>query len=563
MARYRVVAAIDFGTHGTGFAWAFSTERDSDPRRRTIHFFDEWEDQPTSYIKNLSALLFDSGGAVIEWGYQAQRHYITESRSDLGLQFFHRFKMSLLPEARPVDPGVAVIPQGQSPGALITSYLTCFFDFARDHIISGSGVTDDEILWCITVPAIWRDRERQIMRECAVGAGLPNSADRLLIAVEPEVAALFCHYDSGLPGVGSPGDRFMVVDAGGGTVDITAYEVTDKGLTEIGYTSGGSNGSSYVNQDFVEQVVAGRVGTDALDRILSDDPGAFVALHDEWERVKRNFASTRGRPLVIPLAHRLYRLLTVDERKRLAGMQDGVEDEIVLAPAEAARLFDRTIDPILALVDDQLKRIGRRSVDRILLVGGFAQSRYLQARLRDHLGDRVPLLVPSKPAWAVLIGAVHFALEPSKIIGRRARFTYGVEIHQPFEEGDRFDYQIIRWDGVPMCSRRFDIFVSAGEVVEPGYEVSRTYTPIKHKQDSMTLPLFTSTSKSPRYVTDSASTTHVGEILVEMQSTLALHPSEREIEVTMVFGGTEIDVRAKDLRTGSEWRATIDFAREE
>ena len=45
------IVAIDFGTHGTGFAFSLD-------RGRTMRLHHEWPDQPIAYPKTLTALLY-------------------------------------------------------------------------------------------------------------------------------------------------------------------------------------------------------------------------------------------------------------------------------------------------------------------------------------------------------------------------------------------------------------------------------------------------------------------------------------------------------------------------
>ncbi len=72
-AKARVVAAIDFGTHGTGFAWASINHDNDDPARRRISFFDQWEHQPIAAAKNRSAVLLDrADGSLTAWGVSAR-----------------------------------------------------------------------------------------------------------------------------------------------------------------------------------------------------------------------------------------------------------------------------------------------------------------------------------------------------------------------------------------------------------------------------------------------------------------------------------------------------------
>ena len=68
---FRVAAAIDFGTHGTGFAWAAVSQDNSEPHNRRISLFEDWPDQSIASPKNRSAVLLDSGGQFLAWGDQA------------------------------------------------------------------------------------------------------------------------------------------------------------------------------------------------------------------------------------------------------------------------------------------------------------------------------------------------------------------------------------------------------------------------------------------------------------------------------------------------------------
>ena len=53
---YPVVAAIDFGTHGTGYAWAEVRENLNETLKRLV-YHEEWPGMGTRYPKDLSAVL--------------------------------------------------------------------------------------------------------------------------------------------------------------------------------------------------------------------------------------------------------------------------------------------------------------------------------------------------------------------------------------------------------------------------------------------------------------------------------------------------------------------------
>src|ERR1700721_1475451 len=74
---------------------------------------------------------------------------------------------------------------------LISSYLGEVRKVALAEI-AAMGYSESELRWCITVPAIWDDQDKQAMRQAAYDAGFPEGEDRLLLSIEPEAAALYC-----------------------------------------------------------------------------------------------------------------------------------------------------------------------------------------------------------------------------------------------------------------------------------------------------------------------------------------------------------------------------------
>ena len=459
MKKHRVVAAIDFGTHATGFAWAVVDARNNDARRREIYFHTQWPAQPIAQAKNLTALLLDANGDVIEWGYAARRRWSGSGAASLqqGTQYISSFKMKLAKDdALPVPS--SAMGGGIDARQLISHYLKRIYDLAIKKIV-GSGYVEEDIRWCLTVPAIWTDYQKQLMREAAVTAGFPGDDDRLIFALEPEAAAHYARL-AGVRTVGmsgkranlmSPGSRFMIADCGGGTVDITAYRTdnNNSGLIEIGNDCGGGFGSEFVNRSFVENILQSRLGSfDTLELISSQNPAAILEVVDSWEREKVHVTADQVEDIYLPLPAAIDRLLSEEIRSRLAEMQHGIADAIVVTAAEAREAFETVIPNILQLIDKQLEdmraqRRGAAGREIILLVGGFGSSPYLQSRVEAHVKGRADVLVPGDPRIAVLSGAVHFAYDP-QTRARRAKFTYGCDTARAFREGIDPESRLIR-----------------------------------------------------------------------------------------------------------------------
>ena len=552
----RVVGAIDFGTYGTGFAWALR----NDPAH-TIYYEEDWPGAGSAYPKNLSALLLDERGAVVDWGYDARRRWQAGDPADGQLTYHEHFKMDLQPDAPTVAPGLT--PANPDPAQLVTLCLARVHAAALAHITGHARVRPDDIAWRITVPAIWQDRERQLMRAAAERAGFP--ADRLELVIEPEAAAQHCWDHPAFAGIATPGSRFVVVDAGSGTVDITSYRVLgtveEPRLAELSRATGGKLGASYVDAQFLGPMLQGRLGVEDRWRLTADGAVRLKLLED-WEKAKRDFDPQRRAPLNVDLPRPVIKALySTDEpvRARLAAAQDGEDGAIVLRFDEAKALFDHAVDPMVALVGEHLTAIGPGPEPYLLLVGGFAESRYLQARFREAFTERVAeVLIAPQPAVAVMFGAVKAGLRPS-ISSRISRFTYGVGISMPFDRNRdprdkrfRDGYRVLR------CRDRFAVFVRNGESLEVDHSMSWDLSPTSPVDRYFEMPIYTCVDREPRYV-DAPGCTEVGRLRIDVSSTVGRPAQDRVVRVRMIFGRTEVTVRARDLSSGRELTTAIDF----
>ncbi|MFK0180516.1 Hsp70 family protein [Streptomyces xanthochromogenes] len=591
----RVVAAIDVGTHAIGFGWCVVSESNDEARTRKIHFCNQWDDQPAATAKNLSAVIVDSNGDLVAWGFEARRMWLmrADSLKALGARYFAGFKMDLA--VRPAT-GEEALPQGssaegssgdgdgvtertglQSPDEMTPSLLTMLLrqvvNKTRDQI-EASGYDEDDIRWCLTVPAIWSDYQKAVMRDVAKNAGLPGEDGRVLLSLEPESAA---HY-ARLCGVNvvadpdaegfdlmTPGARFMVVDCGGGTVDITAYaNDADGRMIEIGKSIGGRFGSDFLNRAFENEHLRDSLGgAEILDKVREECPDALLHLVDQWERAKLHVTLDQDESVNLMIPSAIDRRLGAALRRRLARRQDKVSDAIVLTPAHVHALFDKVVPATLDLIETQLDEMDRtRGTDGlpqvVLLVGGFSNSPYLQQAVKERLGSRAMVLVPPNPDIAVLFGAAHFCYDP-QTRARRSRFTYGTESCRTFEEGaDPQDFRYVSDEGRVLCQNTFAVFVQAGETVPTEAEVAHVFTPVNKRQKSIRFDIYATNDPDPRYVTDEGSD-KIGEVEIDIRSVMRFPRAERAVRVHMKFGETELKVRAEVIHTGQQVDATVRF----
>ena len=102
------------------------------------------------------------------------------------------------------------------------------------------------------------------------------------------------------------GEPYIIVDAGGGTVDLVAQMLTVEdttgavGLKELVAGSGDTCGGVYVDQAF-KAFLADYVGAKAINDLQTDKPDEYIKLMRAWEEIKRTFAGNEEAALDLDL----------------------------------------------------------------------------------------------------------------------------------------------------------------------------------------------------------------------------------------------------------------------
>ncbi|GFH20296.1 uncharacterized protein HaLaN_17391 [Haematococcus lacustris] len=204
------------------------------------------------------------------------------------------------------------------------------------------------------------------------------------------------------------GMSLMVVDAGAGTVDVTIHNCQERGgqvvLSEAICAEGALCGSLFVDKEFSAHYRAA-VGTTAFDAWVAQHPAGLQELMDEWEAVKCSFLRNQNdladsmsrlrlgaddlgssETFRVPITLELVDLMSKEQRSSLKQQQHGLDSKLVLSSSVMRQLFKGPVDAVCRLAVSQLMAArsegNARPCSTVLLVGGFARNRYLQARVR-------------------------------------------------------------------------------------------------------------------------------------------------------------------------------------
>ncbi|GFH24970.1 uncharacterized protein HaLaN_22855, partial [Haematococcus lacustris] len=375
-----------------------------------VKLHEAWPAQPAPYPKTRSAILYD-GRSPIAWGYSAICKLCDLQDAGHDISRYHLvkdFKLALQDADQ-----AAALPPGLRPETVMADFLTFLRKYTLEQLsgeVGAAAARLENIQWCLTVPAMWSEGSKALMRTAALRAGLIRTAnsDALTIILEPEAAALHALDKQAPPLVA--GMSVMVLDVGGGTADATVHNCQALGgqavLSEATCAEGALCGSVFVDAEFKAYYRA-TVGAIAFDAWSSQYPASLQQVMDK-----------------VPIPPELARLMTQEQRAALQRQQQGQTTEVLLSSTVLRQLFQGPVEAVCRLA--------------VLLVGGFARSPYLQARVRAAVvatGLTRQLVVPPAPHAAVLGGAVVYGFSPARIHARRSRMMYGVRCSTPYVEG--------------------------------------------------------------------------------------------------------------------------------
>ena len=94
-------------------------------------------------------------------------------------------------------------------------------------------------------------------------------------------------------------------------------------------------------------------------------------------------------------------------------------------------------------------------------------------------------------------------------------------------------------NGQPFCFGVFQKFVKKGQEIPVGYSRTMDFFPLRPNADTAEIEIYSSEDTTSRYVTDPG-VEEIDEVNVKWPG----FGQRRKLEVTMTFGGTEIEVEA-------------------
>lgn len=328
-------------------------------------------------------------------------------------------------------------------GDVIADYLTQLFIHAKKQImdvLEMPETTSVEHVLC--VPIIWSSKALRTMQsamKCAIQNSGLGGMENLFLVSEPEAAAA---YVLGQSDEVDPGEAFLILDAGGGTVDATTYMV-DKQYPlrlskELVDPKGCLHGSSYLNADFRQHLLTRLEGEKYLERDNFTIEGIVDGLVLMFENHTKRTLDVNDKNT--PTERITVQGLRADDRKGF-----GV-NRLFVTRNDFYRIFMPHLTAIGKLMKEQLEAAKEKGyrVQKVVLIGGFSGSLSLRNYLKNQLKvisraweyqiRLVDSVDTEAPETAVAHGAILRALSKDHGPARIPQSSYGFLRSEPFGE---------------------------------------------------------------------------------------------------------------------------------
>ncbi|TVY34708.1 Chaperone protein DnaK [Lachnellula subtilissima] len=471
---HKIIIGIDYGTTFSGVSYTTTDKSDIDD----IHIISSWLGEPHAMWKTPTRIAYARENPQIEsnrWGFQVDPKLISYSWTKLLLD-----KNAAVGEHddpalyKMAGSGMLQLPAFRGAAGVCEDFLREVYTYVSKKLVHEmTALTFDTTpmeCW-ITLPAIWSDEAKDATLTAAKRAGFGNRiGDEVYTIAEPEAAAIATLKRSSGPNALNPikaNENILICDCGGGTVDITTYMITQVvphlEFEELHIGVGGKCGSTYIDRN-LHTLLSERFGSKFKDLPFAQKgPGSRFMI--SFEKFKRDFGLSDDRDIreIGPIRLDVADSVHFDEDERT----------VKLTYEDMQALFDPVVSEIISLVSQQVKeaKFNKNSnIDRIILVGGFAESPYLNNALEDWCwqnGD-ITLLCPEYPQVipfifcqsAVVRGAALRGLEGIAPRMKHVRRHYGISLNKLFRKGIDPKEKLYRMDNTKLCRDRMDWLIS-------------------------------------------------------------------------------------------------------
>lgn len=295
-----------------------------------------------------------------------------------------------------------------------------------------AGDTIDNVV--ISVPYAFQDKERKIIKNSAIKAGL--NVKKLI--EEPVAAAISYGVFYNNTHQFTQRESLLVFDFGGGTVDVTLFEIKPAKNQGLSIEVINTDGEKYLGGKDIDDIVYQKL----IEQIQKQNKCENVVLSkknqhkllEEAKRIKENLSEMEEDEayLVFDKDSDSHDYEPLDVTITLKQFNDWLKESNLISKIE--EVLNRTFNPDIVDIEP-------KNLDKVLLVGGSSNIRLVQDFVQEYLGQE----------------GIYMQQDPAEMVGCGAGIYCGSLVDQSLNYNiiDKINSSI----GIKAENNRFDILV--------------------------------------------------------------------------------------------------------
>ncbi|KIJ98141.1 hypothetical protein K443DRAFT_220891 [Laccaria amethystina LaAM-08-1] len=433
-----LVIAIDVGTTFSGVSYAI-LEPGEIPKIHGVTRF-PGQEHVAGNSKIPSVIYYDKSGKLMAAGAEAESNSILAQAEDEQWIKAELFKLRLRPRTMQLNMNgmrLSPLPKRKTAVHVFGDFLTylyrCTRIFITDTHANGAALwnaVENDIQFVLSHPNGWEGAQQTKMRRAAVyGALIPDTNEgkaRIRFVTEGEASLHACVLNGLAADVLSNPSKhgFLIADAGGGTLDISAYAI--RGTAPLVMEEIAPPDCIFAGSVFVSRRAREFLEAEKLKNSKYGTPDAVEHITRKFDETTKRLFRDRKELQFIPFGSPLDKDLSV-------GIRGG---QLKLTGNEVANLFEPSVDAAVTAIKAQIDA-SNGTIKSIFLVGGYAASPWLFTQLQERLSPfNVTVSRPdTQTSKAVADGAIGFYCD-HHVAARMSKFMYGVEFLRDLDPQD-------------------------------------------------------------------------------------------------------------------------------
>ncbi|KAK0448953.1 uncharacterized protein EV420DRAFT_1566351 [Desarmillaria tabescens] len=481
-SRRKLVFSFDLGTTFSGISYSI-LDPGSVPEIKGVTRFPEQE-RVGSDAKIPTILYYDKTGTVRAVGAEALRESILEQAEEeswfkcSGFKLHLRsnldryYRSAISTQATDFPP----LPPDKDAVSVFADFFKYLFECAKTYILETHpsatifwSSVEDSIEFILSHPNNWEGRDQANMRRAA----LPGE-ERVHFVTEGEASLHFCIHH-GLSSFITDQEAVIIIDAGGGTVDISTYTCVS--------AKDGTQAHTFKEVAAPQCNFAGSMFVTRRAKAFFDAKLKRTKFAKETEYIAQCFDKKTKLRFKAADEPAYIHFGSMRDKDPKLNINMG---RLKLTGAEVASFFEPSVSSIIKAVDEQ-RFASKSTVSAAFLVGGFAASDWLFSKLQEHFKSlNIAFSRPdSHVNKAVADGALSFHLDRA-VLERLSKYNYGIRTSIAYDASipghvDRKNKTFMSEAGVLSLGNQYNIILPKGESIAETKEFRRPYVRNQHK----------------------------------------------------------------------------------